>query len=74
MKPTERRIAGVLAAMTCVVVLVASCVSPEEFQRETEAMCTDLGFKAGTPEFANCLTTTHRHKACQNCLPGALPP
>jgi hypothetical protein len=57
----------------CLITLAASCTAPEDFQRETEARCTELGYQAGTPDFANCVQTNHArgHRACQNCLPGA---
>jgi hypothetical protein len=43
-----------LSLLVCVLIL-ASCVSPEELRREDEATCIGYGFHPGTDAFAACL-------------------
>ena len=54
----------------CLSVLVlASCVSPEEIRREDEATCVGYGFHAGTDAFASCLQKESLARRALNSYP-----
>jgi hypothetical protein len=49
------RLAGGVFAL---VLVLTSCVSPEELRREDEATCAGYGFHPNTDAFATCLQPT----------------
>jgi hypothetical protein len=65
--------ATLLAAITSVLALVASCTSPEEFQRESAARCEAVGIKPGTPDFAYCLQRGAGYADFRRSEPGRPP-
>ena len=62
-----------LIFLSTLLVTVSGCMSTEELRKQDAAKCSGYGFRAGTPQFAQCMMQADRQRErSSDCLSAAL--